>query len=417
MATDNEIYCASWLNSLSIYSRAAEDIRHKAEILRQKGKALRIEADALAKYYQLDVNNRLHDRIHCNRGWFDVLQELINMIISVSRILGETKIQGEHYIASLNDIMGVNVETIAFRDSQLHVDACKDEVQTELYKESELQKEIRSDLQLLIDAGAVILQDLIRIPREIEKVVADKDKALKIDIDMFNINEKSANVSFKPLHNRKNINYVDLQTWDDIVRELYSPVEDYYKKGLELCERLYGALNKASNRLAVKADDISQSLRRQAHKIGLALRELHYQQIELGKTKERLIADIAEWQSSKASKTAQQKLCETRTELRTERPALENTKDAVYFGLNDERDNLMESSNALDKMISKAREQLKKIEDEMAEICEQIRILNRILEVDNVVFGMRGRYKAPQPVNSPFCPQETSVLPKRPNYE
>ncbi|VDO04613.1 unnamed protein product [Rodentolepis nana] len=365
MAADNEIYCASWLKSVSIYSRTAEDIRHKAEILRQKGKALRIEADALAKYYQLNVNNRFHDRIQCNREWLHLLQELINMIISVSHILGDTKIQGEHFIDTLNELIGVNVETIAFRDSQLHVDTCKDEVQTELHKESELQNEIRNDLQLLIDGGAVILQDLIHLPREIEKVAADKDKALKIDIDMFNINEKSANVSFKPIYNRKGVNNLDMQTWDDIVRDLYAPVEEYYKKGLELCERLYDAFNKASNRLSVKADDISQSLRRQTHKINLALRELHYQQIEasvaaiiffqLEKTKEKLIADIAEWQSSKASKTAQRKLCETRAEFRTERPALENTKDAVYFGLNDERKNLMESSNALDKMIFKAR--------------------------------------------------------------
>lgn len=71
-----------------------------------------------------------------------------------------------------------------------------------------------------------------------------------------------------------------MQTWDDILRELLPPAEEYYKKGLELCERLYDALNNASNRLTAKADEVSQSLRRQIHQIGLALRELHYQQIE-----------------------------------------------------------------------------------------------------------------------------------------
>lgn len=57
------------------------------------------------------------------------------------------------------------------------------------------------------------------------------------------------------------------------------------------------------------------------------------------------------------------------------------------------------------------------VEDEMAEICEQIRILNHSLEVDNVVVGMRGRLKALEPVNSPFCPQTTAVLPKKPNFD
>ncbi|KAM3185841.1 hypothetical protein ACTXT7_005574 [Hymenolepis weldensis] len=67
--------------------------------------------------------------------------------------------------------------------------------------------------------------------------------------------------------------------------------------------------------------------------------------------------------------------------------------------------------------LLRSPEQLKIVEDEMAEICEQIRILNHPLEVDNIVVGMRGRLKAPQPVNSPFCPQTTDVLPKRPNFD
>ncbi|VDL61279.1 unnamed protein product [Hymenolepis diminuta] len=425
METDNAISRGSWLNALSTYNCTAEDVRHQAEILRQKGKAIRIEADALAKYYQLGVNNRFHDQIQCNREWLHLLQDMLNMITSVTQTLGEIKIEGEHFIATLNDAITVNAETIAYRNSQLGGDSFNDEVQTELYKESELQKKILNDFQLAIDDAVVLLQDLILIRREIEKVIADKNKALKIDIDMFNINEKSANVSFKPLHDRESVNYIDLQTWDDILRELLPPAEEYYKKSLEVCERLYDTLNNASNRLTAKADDVSQSLRRQIHQINLALRELHYQQIEatsiifiqLEKTKEKLIADIAEWQSSKASKTAQHKLNETRTETRTERPALENTKDAVYFGLNDERSNLLECSNALDKIIVKAREQLKMVEDEMAEICEQIRILNHPLEVDNIVIGMRGRLKAPEPVNSPFCPQTAAVLPKKPNFD
>lgn len=49
MEGDNAIYRGSCLNSLSTYNCTAEDVRHQAEILRQKGKAIRIEADALAK--------------------------------------------------------------------------------------------------------------------------------------------------------------------------------------------------------------------------------------------------------------------------------------------------------------------------------------------------------------------------------
>ena len=65
--------------------------------------------------------------------------------------------------------------------------------------------------------------------------------------------------------------------------------------------------------------------------------------------------DIAELQSSRASKIAQKKLSETRTEMRTQRPCPENAKDPVYFGLRKEQDHLIESIDALDEQIAKAR--------------------------------------------------------------
>ena len=39
----------SWYDSLHAYSRAADDLRRQAELMRQRGKAIRIETDALAK--------------------------------------------------------------------------------------------------------------------------------------------------------------------------------------------------------------------------------------------------------------------------------------------------------------------------------------------------------------------------------
>lgn len=53
MATDNkkpnEVAYPSWYNSLHTHSRAAYDLRRQAEFMRQRGKAIRLETDALAK--------------------------------------------------------------------------------------------------------------------------------------------------------------------------------------------------------------------------------------------------------------------------------------------------------------------------------------------------------------------------------
>lgn len=54
MATDNkqahESPYPSWYHSLHAYSRASDDLRRQAELMRQRGKAIRIESDALAKW-------------------------------------------------------------------------------------------------------------------------------------------------------------------------------------------------------------------------------------------------------------------------------------------------------------------------------------------------------------------------------
>ncbi|KAM7533465.1 hypothetical protein Aperf_G00000124671 [Anoplocephala perfoliata] len=410
MTTDNkkpkEIAYPSWYNSLHAHSRAADDLRRQAEFMRQRGKAIRLETDALAKYYQLDVNNRFRDRIQCNREWLHMLCDLLNMIISVTRALDDFKIQIDQFLPDLNDAMTVNVENITYRDTRQDGDYVNDNVQCELRKEAKLQKEVRDDLQSAIDDAVSHLQDLIAIRQEIEQAITDKDEAKKIDIDMYNANEKAVNIGFKPLHERKVFNYLELQTWEDLLRDLLTRGEEAYVKGRDLCERLYDALNIASNRLGAKADYVSQRLRRRIYETNSALRELRYQQTELEKMREKLIIDIAEFQSSRASKTAQQKLCETRTEVRTERPGFENVKDAVYFGLIDERNRLTESVDVLDEQIVKGREQLKLIEDRLNDICDRMRVLSRSLEIDNHVMGMRGRLEIPPHTINSACPPE-----------
>lgn len=65
------------------------------------------------------------------------------------------------------------------------------------------------------------------------------------------------------------------------MHDLLTRGEEAYAKGRDLCERLYDALNRASNRLGAKADDISQRLRRRIYETKSALRELRYQQTEV----------------------------------------------------------------------------------------------------------------------------------------
>uniref|UniRef100_A0A5K3F8F9 Tektin n=1 Tax=Mesocestoides corti TaxID=53468 RepID=A0A5K3F8F9_MESCO len=276
----------SWYHSLHAYSRASEDLRRQAEKMRQRGRAIRIETDALTKFYQLDINNRLRHRINCNREWLQILGDLLRQILEVTQALGDTKIQADQFIADLGDAMTVNVETLTHRDTRLDGDYVQDDVQEELRREAKLQNDVKSRLQFTIDDAVAHLQALIAIRREVEKAIRDKEEAKKIDLDVYNSNEKSAPVGFKPFCDRETKNHLDLQVWEDLFRDLLSRGHEQVLKGLELCERLYDELNKAAHRLEQKAKEVAQRLRRRIFEYNSAIRELKFQHKQVSRATE-----------------------------------------------------------------------------------------------------------------------------------
>lgn len=55
-----------------------------------------------------------------------------------------------------------------------------------------------------------------------------------------------------------------------------------------------------------------------------------------------------------------------------------------------------------------SREQLKLVEDRLNDICDRMRVLNRSLEIDNHVVGMRGRLEVLPHTINPACPPKSA---------
>ena len=72
-----------------------------------------------------------------------------------------------------------------------------------------------------------------------------------------------------------------MDTWEDLMVSLLRRGEECVVKGLALCADIYDALNRASNRLGQKANEVSQRLRRRIFETNTALRELHHQHVEV----------------------------------------------------------------------------------------------------------------------------------------
>lgn len=75
--------------------------------------------------------------------------------------------------------------------------------------------------------------------------------------------------------------HIELQTWDDVFRDLMFRGREKVLKGIDLYEKLYDELNKAAHRLLQKAEEVAQQLRRRIFEEKCALRELEFQKQEV----------------------------------------------------------------------------------------------------------------------------------------
>lgn len=72
-----------------------------------------------------------------------------------------------------------------------------------------------------------------------------------------------------------------MDVYDDQMVGLLRRGEECVSKGLALCADTYDALNRASNHLGQKANEVAQCLRRRIFETNTALRELHHQYLEV----------------------------------------------------------------------------------------------------------------------------------------
>lgn len=400
----------SWYHQLHTLSRAAEDTRKEANKMRQRGRAIRIQADGLAKFSQLDINNRLSDRINCLRLWYELLEETRANLCDVMKRLSESKTQTDQFLARLADAITVNVECVTYRDTRRGREYVEDPVQDELRKEARMQLEIRTMLQSSIDDALEQLRILTGDLHDLMIQMREKEEARNLDIEQYNRNEKSGQIGFKPFCMREEEGSIDLQTWEDLGRELVAKCRTDMLKGIAMYERLYDEMHQAANRLNDQSDSVAEKLRRRIFEQKTAIRELEYQKSELEKERERMLHDLRSWHESKNAKIASLKLSQTRMETRHDRPGIENEKDAPYYGLREESKTLNDVIDGLDEQIGKGREHLGFIEDRIALLCEDIQSKKSALFVDENVVGVRKRLEKPMEITHPPCDMVPSGL-------
>nr|CAH8863043.1 unnamed protein product [Trichobilharzia regenti] len=404
----------SWFENLHAEGRAAEDSRNLSYDHRQLVRATRIETDIKTKYDQLDTNNRLSDRIWTVRQWRDELINQLNRLKERMTHLRDAKHVTEEFIVKLNDTLGVNTESLTNLDRRRNGENIDDPVFQELNKERALLIDLKKDLQLQIDDAFHMLNEMSNAAKAFYSDIANKNDAMHIDIDAYNMNEKSSGVGYKPFYDRLPENSLDLQTWEDISRKTLDNAKAAILKGGDLLHKLHNGLHMAMNRMANQADQVNGVLRMRIHDTLRALREVEYQLKATEKERDEHLKDIRNLEDTIRAKKASLKLAETRLEKRHDRQGNENIKDAPYIGLLEEVSALRDSIDVLEEKLAKSRNILHNLEEQIAQLCHDAQRKRQALQIYEEIQNIRKRLEYPPTASSPPCPMIPAGIIREP---
>ncbi|KAF5398393.1 Tektin-2, partial [Paragonimus heterotremus] len=353
---------------------------------------------------QYDTNNRLADRIWNTRQWRDELADQLRRLKERMADLRDAKRLTEDYLVKLLDAQQVNTEALTHLDHRRQNEYVMDPVETELKSEQALLKEIYSDLQ-----GQILqaFETLIRMQEASDAFytdIADKNEAMHIDIDQYNLSEKSANVSFKPFATRKPEHQLDLQSWEDLSRNTLERARAEIARGAEVIHRLHLGVHQAANKMGAKSDRVGDALRLRVHDTERAIRELEFQRSMMETEREKTQQETRNLEEARRAKHASLKLAQTRLEGRQDRPGNENNEDAAHAGLSDELNGIVESIDALDEQITKSKTMLGRLDDQLARLCQEILIKRETLQIYQEVINIRKRLEYPPHTRYPYCP-------------
>lgn len=405
---------SDWFTNIHAQSRAASDARLASFNLMEKDKAMRIETDIKTRYDQRDTNARIADRIWTIRQWRDELIAQLRRLKERMAELRDAKKLTEEHLVKLMDAQQVNTEALTFFDRRRYGELVLDPVEQELKNEQTMLKEIYDEQQSKILEAFEALLRMQDLADSLHAAIVEKNETLDVDIDQYNLNERSANVGFKPLALRKATNAPDLQSWEDLNRSLLEKAVETCALGAEVVHALHHSLHQAANRMGAKADRVADAVRLRIHETERAIRELDYQYQATEENRERLFEELRNLEESRRAKYASLKLAQTRLDGRHNRPVNEKVEDAAHAGLLDEVNGIGDSIDALDERIDKSRHMLGRLEDQLSRLCQETEMKKEAVQIYRELMNLRKKLEVPPKTRHPYCPMLPRGIVRQP---
>ncbi|XP_072748508.1 tektin-B1 [Anoplolepis gracilipes] len=373
--------------------RSADIRRAEACQLRNSGKSVRSEGNVTTKWDTYINNNRLEGRVTELSRWKDTLEDLLQKILIEIRLLDDEKADTEKEIENIDHPLRIVSECISIRDCRRGTELTYDETDVELKKELCVVTNVKEMFTNRAQAAWEKLNHLENMKFKLSLDIEDKNETIRIDKGNLQLDDTSANISYKPRTSAEKTDCITYEIWLDRCQRSKMLADKELSDSYTFREDMRVMKECARNDIKAQQDATNYSLRKRIYQTQKARNEMEWQKLKVQKEMEMLGKEIIELERALMNKTGVVKCVETRLENRAYRPGSEFCKDEVELGLKNEVLQLKQTKEDLIQIIEHAKAKYNSLEFLLTRISKNLDDKQHSLNTDVMCLDTRSTLK------------------------
>uniref|UniRef100_A0A8C5LNQ7 Tektin n=1 Tax=Leptobrachium leishanense TaxID=445787 RepID=A0A8C5LNQ7_9ANUR len=363
----------------------AESQRSRSERLVAESQRLVDEIEQRTHKSQQDVNKKIEQRLEEIQFWKDELNNKLEETTNEIEQLVAYKIRLEKALEACKEPLAIAQQCLMEREKRVGIDLVHDEVERELIKEVEVIQGVMALLERTLEQ----ITEQIRLCRTakytLEKDVADKFQAMKIDNHCSTLNNNTPEIHYADGVVRIQGNSVTPSEWEEFSNMNIVNTEKQRNNALALRALIDSILSETAGDMRKQCDTVNFALKNRVKETKDAKNKL---EVHLAKVMDEISSqekNIEQLRKSIADKEGPIKVAHSRLETRTLRPNVELCRDPVQYRLLNEVQEIATNVERLQETLSLAESELKGLIRNQLSLEEEIQVKENTLYVDEVV--------------------------------
>jgi len=387
---------SDWHDSNNFINSNAERSRVASHHIRQEARSLDLITANKTKWEQHDNNSRLDDRIDGITVWKEDLNRVIKDTNEEINALEDKKDSVEkclHEKWLVNT--DVTIECLNQREDRQEIDIVRDQVEAELLKENEIIEKLKAQLQIRIDESNEQVSLMREAKIQLENDVRDKVEATAIDTKSLEMNNQTAEISYKPNSIRVPPESTTEQAWNQFSQYNKDRACAEIRASITLREAIDATLATAKNELKAQRIATEYAYRKRMHEFEMQEKELVWQRERTMDEIAEMERDIRNIEQAIVDKEGPSKLAQTRLEYRTYRRNVELCRDSTQKGLTAEVHQLQSTIESLKDKLAQQHHARYNLYQNLHRVERDIELKRRSMKIDNKCLDIRRRLTVP----------------------